>query len=257
MNKRPSVNFVNEPVNTENCKYVTSEVLWSKNQENCWLINAWIEKSQGDDSYYYSVLSLSVRTIYDQNGLETKKLLITGLGWERIIHMNILVDSANPVSFLKQNVWYELKLRYTNIKIQAVNKRTKQLYCGFTDNTIITLGKVVVPTQSNGWICQETISLLREFPKEIYTLGNDNLPKLGKEVKKKKCPVAICTVSDASGKSKSNTLEILTREIFAKFKNLFNRISKIPNDRNVTHFRSPFKAVQGKGWRVPILCYRE
>ena len=70
------------------------------------MINEW-----NDDDF--SVLS--VRTIYDKNGLETKKLLNIRLGWEMIVKMNITVDSASSVSFLKQNMLHELKLIYPNL----------------------------------------------------------------------------------------------------------------------------------------------
>ena len=83
---------------------------------------------------------LSVRTIYDKNGLETKKLPNLGIGWDMIVNMNTPVDSASPSSFLKQNVLHEIKLRYPNLKIHPVEKRIKDLYCGFTNDTINTLG---------------------------------------------------------------------------------------------------------------------
>ena len=66
-NKRSSVIIVNDSVNTENCKYVPLEDSWSKNQETWRVFNIWNENGKcGDEDY--SVLS--VRTIYDQNGLE-------------------------------------------------------------------------------------------------------------------------------------------------------------------------------------------
>ena len=71
-------------------------------------------------------------------------------------------------------------------------------------------------------------------------------------VEQKTCPVPICTVSDPSGKSKSNTLESLTIELFASCKNLFNNIDKIPNNRKITHFHSPFEPLQAKGRRVSL-----
>ena len=58
----------------------------------------WNEYGQSDDDDF-SVLS--VRTIYDKNGLETKKLLNLGIGWDMIVNMNIPVDSASPVNFFK------------------------------------------------------------------------------------------------------------------------------------------------------------
>ena len=88
---------------------------------------------QSDDENF---ALLSLRTLYDQNGLETKRTLIIRLGSEMIVSMNITVDSASPVSFLKQNVIHELKLRCPNLKNHPVNKRNKQDKTGTTDKTI-------------------------------------------------------------------------------------------------------------------------
>ena len=115
-NKRPTDNYVN----TEWCTRLGNEY------------------GQSDDDDF-SVLS--VRTFYDNNGLETKKLLNLGIGWDMIVNMNIPVDSASFVSVLKQNVLHEIKLRYPNLKIHPVEKRIKDLYCGFTNDTINILGK--------------------------------------------------------------------------------------------------------------------
>ena len=123
----------------------------------CDVINAWNEYGQSDDDDF-SVLS--VRTIYDKNGLETKRLLNIGIGWDMIVNMNIPVDSASPVSFLKQNVSKESKLRYPNLKVYPVEKRIKDVNCGLTDDTINILGKIIVKTQSNGWISEETPFLI-------------------------------------------------------------------------------------------------
>ena len=95
---------------------------------------------QSDDENF-AVLSL--RTLYDQNGLETKRTLNIRLGSEMIVIMNIPVDSASPVSFLKQNVIYELKLRCPNLNNHPVNKRDKQDKTGSTDKTINILCKIV------------------------------------------------------------------------------------------------------------------
>ena len=105
--------------------------------------------------------------------------------------------------------------------------------------------KVLVQTQSKGGYAKGGYAILNN-------LGNDNLPKLGIEVKQKKCPVPIYAVSNPSGKSKSNYLDYATNDIFTNFRNLFNRIGKIPNDRKVTYFHFPFKPVQAKGTRVPL-----
>ena len=72
----------------------------------CGVINASNENGQIDDDNF-SVLS--VRKIYDENGLETKKLMNIVLGWEMIMNVNIPVDSASHVSFIKQKVLHELK----------------------------------------------------------------------------------------------------------------------------------------------------
>ena len=62
---------------------------------------AWTEEKTSDKDNY-SVLD--IKTIYDLNGLETKKHVNTGLGEDAIVNLNSPVDSANPLSFLKQNV---------------------------------------------------------------------------------------------------------------------------------------------------------
>ena len=98
-NKRPTVNTVLDSyVNNENCAYTPPENSWMEDQESCDVINAWNEYGQSDDDNF-SVLS--VRTIYDKNGLETKKLLNLCIGWDLIVYMHIPVDSASPVSFFK------------------------------------------------------------------------------------------------------------------------------------------------------------
>ena len=118
--KRPTVNTVSDNyVNTEHCRYTPPENSWMEEKESCDFINAWNEYGQSDNDDF-SVLS--VITIYDNNGLETKKLLNLGIGWDMIVKMNIPVDSASAVSFLKQNVLHEIKLRYPNLKIHQWRK---------------------------------------------------------------------------------------------------------------------------------------
>ena len=109
----------------------------------CGVINAWNECGQSDDDNF---TVLGVRTIYDENGLETKKNSNLGFGLELIVNMNIPVDSASPVSFLKQNVLHELELRYPNLKTYPVEKKIRDLYCGFTDDTINILGMIIIKT---------------------------------------------------------------------------------------------------------------
>ena len=89
-NKRPSVNNANyNPVNTEKCTYVPPEISCSDGQELCGVLNAW------NDDVHEDFLVLSIKTIYEENGLETKKCLNIGLGWAMMVNMNIPVDSAS------------------------------------------------------------------------------------------------------------------------------------------------------------------
>ena len=66
-------------------------------KELCDVINAWNEYGQSDDDDF-SVLS--VRTIYDNIGLETKKLLNLGIGWDMIVNLNTCRFSK-PCKFFK------------------------------------------------------------------------------------------------------------------------------------------------------------
>ena len=102
------------------------------------LINAWNKNRESDDEDF-SVFS--VKTIFDENVLETKELLHIELGWEMIVKMNNYVDLAITVSFMRQNVLHDLELRYTNLKNYPVEKSIGDLHCCFTDNTINILGK--------------------------------------------------------------------------------------------------------------------
>ena len=69
-NKRPTVNTVNDNyVNTENFTYVSQESSWGEKQESCGVINTWNEHGQSDDDDFSVV---SVRRIYDKNGLEIR-----------------------------------------------------------------------------------------------------------------------------------------------------------------------------------------
>ena len=52
--------------------------------------------------------------------------------------------------------------------------------------------------------------------------------------------------------SEYKNLPCLSDKIFNEFKELFTRVGKIPNDRKVTHFHSPFKPIQTKGRKVPL-----
>ena len=98
--------------------------------------------------------------------------------------MNIPVDSASPVSFLKQNKLHELKLRDQQMKILTVDKKVLALYCGFTNKTIKVIGKNVVIIQPNGWISEKT-TLFIITGHERKILGNENLPRIGIEIAQK------------------------------------------------------------------------
>ena len=107
--RRRNVNIVNNQTvdntdfNPSDLPDVTTDHV---NRECCGVINAWSEcgQSENDD---YSLLN--VTTIFDNDGKEVKKLLNIGLGKENQVILNIQVDSASPVSFLKKNVLHELK----------------------------------------------------------------------------------------------------------------------------------------------------
>ena len=135
-----------------------------------------------------------------------------------IVNMNIPIDSASPLSFLKQNVLHEIKLRYRNLKIHPVQKRMKDLYCGFTNDTINILGKIIVRTKSNGWISEETPFFITGGH-ERNILGKDNLPKLGIEVTQRKCPQPICMVNQPTTESEYKKLPSLSDKILTSSKN--------------------------------------
>ena len=167
--RKPAVNIVDESVNSQNCSY-SPEDLQARSEENfCGVINAWTEEGTSDNDDYFV---LNIRTIYDTNGLETKKLVNIGLGDNSIVNLNIPVDSASPVSFLKHNVLHELKTRNQQLKIHPVEKKIRELYCEFTNDTINIIGKVVVRLQSNGWIADElliyiVIQISQEVPYRV------------------------------------------------------------------------------------------
>ena len=128
--------------------------------------------------------------------MQTKKLVNIGLGDDTIVNLNIPVDSARPVSFLKQNFLHELKLRNPQLKIYPLDKKTRELYCGFTNDTINIIGKTVVKIQSNGWIADET-SFFITSGHERNILGNDNLPQIGIEAQRQPLlPVNNVTLPD-------------------------------------------------------------
>ena len=149
--RRKNVSIVNSQM-IDNTDFNPSDIsdvnLDHVDREYCGVINAWLESGQSENDNY-SVLN--VTTIFDEDGKELKKLLNIGLGKENQVILNIQVDLASPASFLKKNVSHELKLRDPYLKIYPVDKATKDLYCGFTDNAINICGKVILLIFSNGW----------------------------------------------------------------------------------------------------------
>ena len=211
------------------------------------MINAWTDKGINDNDDY-SVPN--IRTIYDTNGLETKKLVNIGLEDDAIVNLNIPVDSASPVSFLKQNVLHELKLRNPQLKIHPVEKKTRELYCGFTNDTINIIGKVIVRLQSNGWIADETPFFITSGH-ERNILGNGNLPRIGIQIAQRQPLLNVNNITRPELFKLNNNSDTILN-LYHKYKELFNRVGKIPLDRKITHFHSPFKPIQTKGRRVPL-----
>ena len=106
-------------------------------------------------------------------------------------------------------------------------------------------------TQSNGWISEETPFFITGGH-ERNILGNDNLAKLGIKLTQRKSPQSVCMVNQPPLESEYKNLPSSSDKIFNEFTELFTRVGKIPNDRKLIHFRSPFKPVQSKGRRVPL-----
>ena len=193
---------------------------------------------------------LNIRTIYDTNGLETKKLVNIGSGDDAIVNLNIPVDSASPVSFLKQNVLHELKLRNPQLKIHPVEKKTRELYSRFTNDTINIIGKVVVRLQSIGWIADETPFFITSGH-EKNILGNDNLPRIGIEIAQRQPLLTINNITLPELCKLNNDSDTILN-LYHKYKRLFMRVGKIPLDKKIIHFHSTFKPIQTKGRRVPL-----
>ena len=59
-------------------------------------------------------------------------------------------------------------------------------------------------------------------------------------------------VNQPTLESEYKNLPSLSDKIFNEFKDLFTRVGKIPNERKITHFHSPFKPIQSKERRVPL-----
>ena len=118
--RRPVVNNIEENVNNRNCSDSPEDPQFNTDENLCGVINAWTEEGTSDNDYY-SVLN--IRATYDDIGLESKSFLNNGLGEYAIVNKNISLDSASPVSSLKQNVLHKLKMRDPQLKIHPVDKK--------------------------------------------------------------------------------------------------------------------------------------
>ena len=167
--------------------------------------------------------------------------------------MNIPVDSASLVSFLKQNVLHEIILvrKIPEPQDTPSGEKNKRPILRIHQRYDQYFGKIIFRTQSNGWISEETPFFITGGH-EQNILGNDNLPKLVIEITQRKCPQPICMVNQPTLESEYKNLPSLSDKIFNEFKNLFTRVGKILKHRKVTHFHSPFKPIQSKGRRVPL-----
>ena len=157
-----------------------------------------------------------------------KKLLKIGMGKENFVELNIQVDSASPVSFLKWNIDHELKLRDSLLKINTVDQATKDLQRGFTCDPIKIVGQVIVPIRSIERTYETTIFFITEAH-ERNILGNDNLPNVGIEVAQKRFPQY---KNNIGGKSFINSVGLYkseTETIFKKLNKLFDRIGNMRN----------------------------
>ena len=140
-------------------------------------------------------------------------------------------------------------MRNPQLKIHPVEKKTRELYCGFTNDTINIIGKVIVRLQSNGWIADETPFITPGHERSI--LGNDNLPRIGIEITQRQPLLPINNISRPELCKLNNNSDTILNQ-YHKYKGLFTRVGKIPSDQKITHFHSPFKPIQTKGRRVPL-----
>ena len=138
------------------------------------------------------------------------------------------------------------------MKIYPVDKATKELYCGFTNNAINITEKLIVPIFSNGWSHKECHFFLTQGHEKTFW-GNDNLPKVGIEVSQKQ-NTTLTNKRTCKSINSVTSLDIDNeKEMISKiFKQLFLRIGNIKNQTKITHFHEPLKPFQLKGRRVPL-----
>ena len=82
-------------------------------------------------------------------------------------------------------------------------------------------------------------------------MGNDNLPRIGIEIAQRQPFLPVNNVSLPDLCKLSNHSDTIFN-LYHEYKGLFNRVGKIPLERKITHFHSPFKPIQTKGRRVPL-----
>ena len=69
--RTPTINNVEEVLSNQNCSYSPENPQTRKDENFCGVIDAWTEEGASD---YDDYSVLNIRTIYDTNRLETKKL---------------------------------------------------------------------------------------------------------------------------------------------------------------------------------------
>ena len=86
---------------------------------------------------------------------------------------------------------------------------------------------------------------------ERNILENDNLPRIGTEIAQRQPLLPVNNISHPELCKLNNQSDTLLN-LYHKYKGILNRVGKIPLDRKITHFHSPFKLIQTKGRRVPL-----
>ena len=118
-----------------------------------------------------------MRTVFSHEGLELKKTLMVSLGNFNPYCTEIQIDSANAVSFMRNDLLHELKIRDRLLKLEPLEKKTKKAYQGF-GSTINIIGRVRVSFRSKGWDASDQKLFITKGA-ERNLLGNDILPNLG------------------------------------------------------------------------------
>ena len=83
----------------------------------------------------------------------------------------------------------------------------------------------------------------------MNTTGHDNFPRIGIENAQRQPLLPVNNVTLPDSCKSSNHSDIILN---LQHKFFFNRVGKVPLDRKITHFQSPFKPIQTKGRSVPL-----